>query len=155
MYNYVYQEEILMKKLFEIYEDNGRFILEATDFAKALLNQSLGKFDNLNGVDLKELDIPLEPSKRILQICEVIRHVSNGVEFGKAFEQVALDNKISENSVRDKCCRQLDLTMQEFKALVQAYIKSKNTKIVEIIKKSVSSRTANIDFAFINERLLM
>ena len=155
MYNYVYQEEILMKKLFEIYEDNGRFILEATDFAKALLNQSLGKFDNLNGVNLKELDIPLEPSKRILQICEVIRYVSNGVEFGKAFEQVALDNKISENSVRDKCCRQLDLTMQEFKALVQAYIKSKNTKIVEIIKKSVSARTANVDFAFIDERFSM
>ena len=153
MYNYVYQEEILMKKLFEIYEDNGRFILEATDFAKALLNQSQGKIDSLNGVDLKELDIPLEPSARILQICEVIRHVSNGVEFSRAFSQVASEYEISENSVRDKCCRQLGLTMQEFKALVQAYIKVKNTKIVEIIKSSVSARTEKIDNAFIEERL--
>lgn len=142
-----------MKKLFEIYEDNGRFILEATDFAKALLDQSQSKFDNLNGVDFKELDIPLEPSARIFQICEVIRHVSNGDEFSRAFEQVALDNEISENSVRDKCCRQLGLTMQEFKTLVQAYIKVKNTKIVEIIKSSVSARTEKIDNAFIEERL--
>lgn len=144
-----------MKKLFEIYEDNGRFILEATDFAKTLLNQNQGKFDNLNRVDFKELDIPVEPSARVFQICEVMRYVSNGYEFSKAFEQVALKNKISENSVRDKCCRQLGLTMQEFKVLVQAYIKNKNMKIVEILKKSVSSRTANIDFAFIDERLLM
>lgn len=144
-----------MKKLFEIYEDNGRFILEATDFAKALLSQSKDEFENSNRVDFKELDIPVKPSARIFQICEVIRHVFNGDEFGRAFEQVASENKISENSVRDKCCRQLGLTMQEFKALVQAYIKNKNMKIVEIIKKSVSSRTANIDFAFINERLLM
>lgn len=142
-----------MKKLFEIYEDNGRFILEATDFAKVLLNQSQSEFSNLKGVNLKELDIPLEPSARIFQICEVIRHVSNGDEFSRAFEQVALDNEISENSVRDKCCRQLGLTMQEFKALVQAYIKVKNTKIVEIIKSSVSARTEKIDNAFIEERL--
>jgi|GEM_PF-1351428 hypothetical protein len=142
-----------MKKLFEIYEDNGRFILEATDFAKVLLNQSQSEFGNLKGVNLKELDIPLEPSARIFQICEVIRHVSNGDEFSRAFEQVALDNEISENSVRDKCCRQLGLTMQEFKALVQAYIKVKNTKIVEIIKSSVSARTEKIDNAFIEERL--
>lgn len=142
-----------MKKLFEIYEDNGRFILEATDFAKVLLNQSQSEFGNLKGVNLKELDIPLEPSARIFQICEVIRHVSNGDEFSRAFEQVALDNEISENSVRDKCCRQLGLTMQEFKALVQAYIKVENTKIVEIIKSSVSARTEKIDNAFIEERL--
>ena len=142
-----------MKKLFEIYEDNGRFILEATDFAKVLLNQSQSEFGNLKCVNLKELDIPLEPSARIFQICEVIRHVSNGDEFSRAFEQVALDNEISENSVRDKCCRQLGLTMQEFKALVQAYIKVKNTKIVEIIKSSVSARTEKIDNAFIEERL--
>ena len=117
-----------MKKLFEIYEDNGRFILEATDFAKTLLNQNKGKLYNLKGVDFKELDIPVKPSARILQICEVIRYVSNGIEFGRAFEQVALENKISENSVRDKCCRQLGLTMLEFKTLVHAYMKSKNTK---------------------------
>jgi hypothetical protein len=141
-----------MKKLFEIYEDNGRFILEATDFAKTLLNQNKGKLYNLKGVDFKELDIPVKPSARILQICEVIRHVSNGIEFGRAFEQVALENKISENSVRDKCCRQLGLTMLEFKTLVHAYIKSKNTKILEILKKSVSSRTANVDLVFIDER---
>lgn len=142
-----------MIELFKIYEDNGRFIIEATDFAKTLLNQNQGKFDNLKGVDFKELDIPVEPSARIFQICEVIRHVSNGEEFSRAFEQVALENKISENSVRDKCCRQLGLTMLEFKALVQAYIKSKNMKIVEIIKKSVSTRTEKIDNAFIEERL--
>lgn len=141
-----------MKKLFEIYEDNGRFILEATDFAKVLLSQSKDEFENSNRVDFKELDIPVEPSARIFQICEVIRHVLNGDEFGRAFEQVALENKISENSVRDKCCRQLGLTMQEFKALVQAYIKNKNMKIVEIIKKSVSTRTEKIDNAFIEER---
>ena len=141
-----------MKKLFEIYEDNGRFILEATDFAKTLLNQNKGKLYNLKGVDFKELDIPVKPSDRILQICEVIRYVSNGIEFGRAFEQVALENKISENSVRDKCCRQLGLTMLEFKTLVHAYIKSKNTKILEILKKSVSSRTANVDLVFIDER---
>lgn len=94
-----------MKKLFEIYEDNGRFIIEATDFTKTLLNQNQGRFDNLKGVDFKELDIPVEPSAQIFQICEVIRHVSNGEEFSRAFEQVALENKISENSVRDKCCR--------------------------------------------------
>ena len=142
-----------MKKLFEIYEDNGRFILEATDFAKTLLNQNQGKFDNLNRVDFKELDIPVEPSARVFQICEVRRYVSNGYEFSKAFEQVALKNKISENSVRDKCCRQLGLTMQEFKVLVKAYIKNKNMKIVEILKKSVSARTAKVDNAFIEERL--
>lgn len=141
-----------MKKLFEIYEDNGRFILEATDFAKALLSQSNDEFENSNRVDFKELDIPVEPSARIFQICEVIRHVLNGGEFGRAFEQVASENKISENSVRDKCCRQLGLTMREFKALVQAYIKNKNMKIVEIIKKSVSKRTEKIDNAFIEER---
>ena len=43
--------------------------------------------------------------------------------------------------------------MLEFKALVEAYIKYKNMKIVEILKKSVSLRTANIDFTFIDERL--
>lgn len=43
--------------------------------------------------------------------------------------------------------------MLEFKALVQAYIKSKNMIIVEIIKKSVSTRTEKIDNAFIEERL--
>lgn len=142
-----------MKKLFEIYEDDGKFILEATDFAKALLNQSQGKFDNLNGVDFEALDIPLEPSARIFQICEVIRYICNGSDFSSSFSQVASDNGITENSVRDKCCRQLGLTMLEFKALVQAYIKSKNMKIVEIIKNSVSTRTEKIDNAFIEERL--
>jgi len=74
-----------MNKLFEIYADNGKFILEATDFAKALLNQSNGKIDNLKGVDFKELDIPVEPSARIFQICEVIRYVCNGNDFSSAF----------------------------------------------------------------------
>lgn len=144
-----------MNKLFEIYADNGKFILEATDFAKALLNQSNGKIDNLKGVDFKELDIPVESSARIFQICEVIRYVCNGNDFSSAFSQVASENGITENSVRDKCCRQLGLTMLEFKALVEAYIKQKNTKIVEILKKSVSLRTANIDFTFIDERLAL
>lgn len=144
-----------MNKLFEIYEDNGEFILEATEFAKALLSQSKDKIENLNRVDFKELDIPVEPSARIFQICEVIRYVSEGLDFSSAFAQVAHENGINENSVRDKCCRQLGLTMQEFKTLVQAYINLKNTTIVEILKKSVSSRTANIDITFIDKKLLV
>lgn len=143
-----------MNKLIEIYAVNGEIIAVATDFAKALLNQSNGKNDNLKRLDFKGCSIPVGPSARIFQICEVIRHVCNGNDFSSAFSQVASGIGITENSVRDKCCRQLGLTMSEFKALVVAHIRQKDMTIVGILRKSVSSRTPGIDLSFINKRLV-
>ena len=80
-----------MKKLFEIYLKDGRFIVEPTNYAQTLLNQSqkVAENNNVSNIDINQHNIEIEPSARVFQVCEVIKLVCNGKSFNSAFSEVA------------------------------------------------------------------
>ena len=144
-----------MKKLFEIYLKDGIFIVEPTNYAQTLLNQSqkVAANDNVSNIDINQHNIEIEPSARVFQVCEVIKLVCNGKSFNSAFSEVANRNGIDENTVRDKCCRQLGLKMEEFIILVKAYRDLQDKKIVDILKSLVSPRSSQNDLKYIEQNL--
>jgi hypothetical protein len=63
--------------------------------------------------------LPKEGPQKLTQVLEVAELVFKGEELSKAFKNVSEQHEVHISTVRDKCTRQLDLDMGQFRELVQ------------------------------------
>jgi len=75
-------------------------------------------------------------SQKIKQIIMVFNRMKEGITYGEAVKQIARDLRIRSSTVRDKCCRQQDLSAAEFKEKANSAIRMRLTadEFIERVK---------------------
>jgi hypothetical protein len=70
-------------------------------------------------IDMPRIRLPEEGPQKLIQVLEVAELVFKGEELSKAFKNVSKQHGVHISTVRDKCTRQLDLDMGQFRELIQ------------------------------------
>ncbi|MBX5329210.1 MAG: hypothetical protein QHH18_07745 [Candidatus Bathyarchaeota archaeon] len=68
---------------------------------------------------IQEIISSKEVPQKLLQVLEVADLVFKGEQLNKAFKDIAKQHSVHESTVRDKCTRQLHITTEQFRQLIQ------------------------------------
>ena len=81
-----------------------------------------------------------KPSKGFYQVIEVHNILRNGKSFQTAVYEISQKYKVEESTIRDACCRRLNLTTKEFVNLSKY-----RENFASMLKRNFPNRTKEID----------
>lgn len=123
---------------------------------------------NNGNVDLKEVELDSNSvstegaSSSIRQIVKVLEHVANsnsqsGIrrKVNEGINAVAKSEGINVSSVHAKVLRKLNLSMKEFKDLVEKHFESEDEQLPRVLRSACVARTKAADNAAIEQLLKM